>query len=63
MTGDLAVVIGRLSTLTSVIRTRSLEATRADLNGGTADEIRARIAVVVEQLERVADQLEETLAA
>lgn len=59
---DLGAVLVRIASATSVIRTRSEDALRLDVNGGTSRDVLARYAAAATQLERVAASLESTVA-
>jgi len=52
-------VLDRIAAATGVIRCRTIEAQRAELNGGALD---VRIEELIAQLEHVADELEVALA-
>jgi hypothetical protein len=57
----LAAIVGRISAATSVIRVRACDAER-DENNGTANDSRERIERVITRLERVAVELEKSIA-
>ena len=55
------VTLDRMASLTSTIRTRNADAVRYTNNGGTPDDLRQRLCVVVTQLERMAAKLDAKL--
>ena len=61
--GNLTAVLNRIASATSVLRTRSEDATRAENNGGHKDELYERIAASVSDLEKVAKKLETLVGA
>jgi hypothetical protein len=57
----LAGVLDRINAASGVLRVRSDDAARFEMNGGSV-ELRRRFAVLLERLERIADELEDALA-
>ena len=55
-------VVERVCAATSAIRARTIDDNRSTLNGGPASQLQQRLEAVIERLERVAGELEETLA-
>ena len=55
-------VVERVCAATSAIRARQGDETRAVANGGPNGHLQERLVAVIERLERVAGELEETLA-
>lgn len=62
MNAHLAAVLGRIAAATGAIRVRAADAERLARNGGTPAELDARVRELIERLERMADELEQTLA-
>jgi hypothetical protein len=58
---QLGVVLGRIASATSTIRTRGEDADSIRRNGGTKADLCQRVRVVAADLNRIADELEATL--
>jgi hypothetical protein len=58
-TPELGVVLQRIASATSVIRTRSEDVRRESMNGGSVADVLARYASVAVDLEKVAAKLED----
>lgn len=59
---ELGSVLRRISTATSVIRTRAEDTVRDDRQGGTSADVRARLEAAAAKLESVAASLEASVA-
>jgi hypothetical protein len=55
-------VVERVCAATSAIRARTVDDNRNTMNGGPASQLHDRLEAVIQRLEHVAAELEETLA-
>ena len=62
MSPDVITALNRITSFTSVIRTRLDDDTRAQVHGGSAEEIATRARALATRLNAVADELEKAIA-
>jgi hypothetical protein len=60
--GRLTSVLNRIACGTGVLRVRAADIDRTDRNGGSSAELRERVELLIEKLEKVAADLEDAIA-